>query len=93
MYFLIHRHRNYYLGLFHLLLTTPLFLQIIFNNYLFLNVAPRRYIANGDIDEPFGTVFPNSFYIILILFVLGQILFLTNVVISIIKTINLRTHN
>lgn len=87
IYFLIRRHQNYILGLLHLFLGTPLFIHIILTTFFFMGGAPGRYNANTDIDTAFDTTFVESIYIIITLFTLGQLLFLTNIILATINAI------
>jgi heme/copper-type cytochrome/quinol oxidase subunit 1 len=81
------------LGLLHLIFATPLFIHIVLTAFFFMGGAPRRYSANGDIDKAFDTTFADSIYVIVILFFLGQLLFFTNIFLSIIKALKQRTRN
>jgi heme/copper-type cytochrome/quinol oxidase subunit 1 len=93
VYFLIRRHKNYVLGLLHLIFGTPLFLHFILTDFFFTDNSPRRYYANGDTGTAFDTVFADSIYVLVFLFILGQLLFLTNVIISIINSIKSGTRS
>ncbi len=92
VYFLMRRHQKYVLGLLHLIFATPLFIHIILTTFFFTGGLPRRYSTNS-IDTVFDATFADSIYVIVILFIIGQLLFLTNIILSIIKAIKLQTHN
>jgi heme/copper-type cytochrome/quinol oxidase subunit 1 len=92
-YFLIRRHQKYVLGLLHLLFVTPLFIHIILTTFFFMGGIPKRYSANANIDMAFDTSFEDSIYLIAILFFLGQLFFLANIILSIIKAVKLRTRD
>ena len=85
VYYLIRKYQKVILGLLHLILGTPLFLFPILSTLIFNDFTSKRYQTNGDIDTALVTSFADSIYIFAIFFILGQILFLTNIIYSIIK--------
>jgi heme/copper-type cytochrome/quinol oxidase subunit 1 len=87
IYFLMRKHRTVLLGILHLLLGTPFFIYIILLSYFFAGGSVRRYYTHSVPENIFDTTLPNSFYFVITLFIIGQLIFLANIFISIFKAI------
>lgn len=91
IYFLIRKNQKYVLGVLHLILGTPLFICFIPHAFHFLALSgvSRRYYSNssGFTYDQFITVFA---IVSAILFVIGNILFLINIISSIVIAIKSR---
>lgn len=90
VYFLIRKNRKYLLGLFHLGLGTPLFAYIAFGTLFVMGGSPRRYYPNSDPSIFYESIFPDSFSLISILFLLGQLIFIANILFAVIKSVRHR---
>jgi heme/copper-type cytochrome/quinol oxidase subunit 1 len=83
IYFIIRRLHKYLLGLLHLILQTPIFFFIFISSFVLTDHASSSYYQNAD----------TIYAVLIILFFLGQLFFLTNIVLSIVKAIKQRTRN
>ncbi|HET6224851.1 MAG TPA: hypothetical protein VFF27_01135 [Bacteroidia bacterium] len=87
IYFLIRKNQNYKLGIWHLLLQTPLFIYFIPQAYRFFSMAgvTRRYYTT----DPYPTlqIFASIAIVAVFLFIIGHIVFLINIISSIVKAI------
>jgi len=87
IYFLIRRNQNYLLGLIHLVFGTPLFVYILLSSFFMMGGSERRYYGNNDPSIFIKGSLPEDMSLVMILFLLAQLCFLINVILSVVKRI------
>jgi heme/copper-type cytochrome/quinol oxidase subunit 1 len=93
VYFLINKYQKYALGLLHFIFHSLPFVHYLLSSLFYIALGgynQRRYYSNPDNDTFFDTLFSDPIYPILLLFMLGQFLFLINIVFSIVGAIKVR---
>ncbi len=90
-YYIIRKHRKYFFGILHLIFGLPLFIYLIFMSYFHTAEPVRRYYTNTDSNRIFDSALPDLLYLIIVMFVIGQLMFLINIIISISAAIKHRT--
>lgn len=91
-YFVMRKHYKYALGLLHLILGAPPFIYFNLTMFFFMGGAARRYYANNDLDTICETLL-DSIYFISVLFVIAQLLFLTNIILSLVNVLKHGSRN
>ncbi len=85
LYFFMRRHLNYMIGLLHLFFQIPLLLILILTAFFYFGGAPRRYFTTSE-PEFFNFSFLNDpALLVVFLFLMAQLLFIINIIVSIIS--------